>query len=82
MPEKIWEQGVLFIIIAGVGYASYRGVAWLSVHAIMPAVMAHVEFLKVVSDSIKAQTELIKHIDDQLDSLYDLIGKSRGKTEQ
>lgn len=77
MPEKIWEQGVLFIIIAGVGYGAYRGVAWLAVNAIMPAVSAHVDFLKVVSDSIKAQTELIEHIDNQLDNLYSLINRSR-----
>ena len=77
MPEKIWEQGVLFLIIAALGWAAYRGIAWASTHAILPAVQAHVDFLKVVSESIRAQTELIEHIDSQLDNLYAILEKSR-----
>jgi hypothetical protein len=77
MTDKIWEQGVLFLIIAGIGYASYRGVSWLAAHAILPAVQSHVSFLKCVAESIQAQTALIKHIEDQLDSLYSLFGRTR-----
>ena len=77
MPEKIWEQGVLFLIIAGLGFGTYRGVSWLSINAIMPAVTAHVSFLKCISDAITVQTELIKHIDQQLDQLYSLMNKPR-----
>jgi len=77
MSDKIWEQGVLFLIIAGVGYAAYRGLGWLATHAILPAVQSHVSFLKCVAESIQAQTALIKHIEDQLDNLYNLLGKTR-----
>ena len=77
MSDRIWEQGVLFLIIAGTGYAAYRGLGWLAVHAILPAVQSHVSFLKVVAESITAQTVLIKHIEEQLSNLYSLLGKSR-----
>jgi hypothetical protein len=77
MPDRIWEQGVLFLIIAAIGYASYRGMGWLATHAILPAVQSHVSFLKCVADSITAQTALIKHIEEQLDSLYRMLGKTR-----
>lgn len=77
MSDRIWEQGVLFLIIAGVGYAAYRGLGWLAVHVFLPAVSSHVSFLKVVADSITAQTALIKHIEEQLDNLYSLLGRRR-----
>ena len=77
METKVWEQGILFVILAALGFAIWRTIGWAAQHIVIPAVESHIQFLKVVSESIQAQTELIEKIDNQLEGLYSVLGKDR-----
>lgn len=79
MEMRQWlEQGVMFCILAATGVALWKITVWVAANVVMPATQAHIGFLKTVSESIKAQTVLLEHIGEQLESLHSVIAAQKG----